>query len=51
VDLEGRGIWIGLASGLPVVAASMTIRWIRRERLGLTRSALAGAIAPVLAAG
>ena len=35
--LEGRGIWIGLATGLAVVAAAMTVRWVRRDRLGLSR--------------
>ncbi len=35
-DLAGLGIWIGLAAGLAVVAAMMTIRWIMRDRLGLT---------------
>jgi len=34
--LEGLGIWIGLASGLAVVAVLMIGRWMRRERLGLT---------------
>ena len=42
--LEGRGIWIGLATGLAVVAVSMTIRWTRRERLGLTRPTRIGAL-------
>jgi MATE family multidrug resistance protein len=37
LDLEGAGIWIGLATGLAVVAVLMTARWIMRERLGLTR--------------
>jgi MATE family multidrug resistance protein len=32
---EGVGIWIGLASGLAVVAFLMITRWMRRERLGL----------------
>jgi MATE family multidrug resistance protein len=36
VGVGGRGIWIGLATGLGVVALAMTVRWIRRERLGLT---------------
>ena len=36
-SLAGAGIWIGLAAGLAVVAAMMTVRWIMRERLGLTR--------------
>lgn len=31
----GVGIWIGLASGLAVVAVLMVARWIRRDRLGL----------------
>jgi MATE family multidrug resistance protein len=35
-DLAGEGIWIGLAAGLGVVAVLMTVRWIMRERLGLT---------------
>jgi MATE family multidrug resistance protein len=38
-DLEGRGIWVGLAGGLAVVATLMTVRWARRQRLGLTRRA------------
>lgn len=33
--LAGFGIWIGLATGLAVVALAMVIRWTRRERLGL----------------
>jgi len=36
LGLEGAGIWIGLATGLAVVAALMTARWLRRKRLGLT---------------
>jgi MATE family multidrug resistance protein len=32
---EGLGIWIGLATGLAVVAVLMMLRWMRRERLGL----------------
>jgi len=32
----GAGIWCGLASGLAVVATLMLIRWMRRDRLGLT---------------
>jgi len=31
----GVGIWIGLASGLAVVAVLMLARWLSRERLGL----------------
>jgi MATE family multidrug resistance protein len=37
LGMEGVGIWIGLATGLAVVAVLMTVRWARRERLGLTR--------------
>jgi MATE family multidrug resistance protein len=33
---NGFGIWVGLASGLAVVAILMLGRWLRRERLGLT---------------
>ena len=33
--LKGLGVWIGLASGLAVVAVLMVWRWARRERLGL----------------
>lgn len=32
--LGGRGIWIGLAVGLGVVATLMVSRWHRRDRLG-----------------
>jgi MATE family multidrug resistance protein len=35
--LAGRGIWIGLAFGLSVVAVLMLRRWWARERLGLLR--------------
>jgi MATE family multidrug resistance protein len=38
--LAGRGIWIGLAIGLAVVAAMMLWRWWTRERWGLLRSGL-----------
>jgi len=34
-ELRGIGIWIGLATGLTVVAALMLWRWVRRDRLGL----------------
>ncbi|HEX8263044.1 MAG TPA: MATE family efflux transporter [Allosphingosinicella sp.] len=33
---EGVGIWIGLAAGLGAVAVMLLVRWLRRERLGLT---------------
>jgi len=36
-DWQGVGIWIGLATGLAVVAALMLARWLMRGRLGLTR--------------
>jgi len=32
---KGVGIWVGLATGLAVVAVLMIARWMRRERLGL----------------
>lgn len=35
--LAGRGIWIGLAIALAIVAALMLGRWWARERLGLLR--------------
>lgn len=34
-SLRGVGIWIGLATGLGVVALLMLWRWTRRDRLGL----------------
>jgi MATE family multidrug resistance protein len=36
-DWKGVGIWVGLASGLAAVAVLMLARWVRRDRLGLTR--------------
>jgi MATE family multidrug resistance protein len=36
LGLRGVGIWLGLASGLAVVAVLMVMRWARRETLGLT---------------
>ncbi|HVY20727.1 MAG TPA: MATE family efflux transporter [Bauldia sp.] len=44
--LAGRGIWIGLALGLAVVAVLMTVRWSRRERLGLTADSANVVLAP-----
>jgi MATE family multidrug resistance protein len=35
LDWQGVGIWVGLASGLAVVAMLMLTRWLNRERLGL----------------
>ena len=32
---RGFGLWIGLATGLTVVALLLLVRWLRRERLGL----------------
>ena len=37
-DWKGVGIWVGLASGLAVVAGLMLARWLLRDRLGLTRA-------------
>ena len=34
--LAGNGIWIGLSSGLAVVAVLLLGRWLRREKLGLS---------------
>ncbi|MCG7393620.1 MATE family efflux transporter [Microvirga sp. ACRRW] len=34
-ELRGIGIWIGLATGLAVVASLMLWRWTRRDTLGL----------------
>ena len=41
--LAGRGIWIGLAIGLAIVAVLMLGRWAARERLGLVAKARAAA--------
>ena len=38
-DWKGLGIWIGLATGLASVALLMLVRWLMRDRLGLTRAA------------
>lgn len=35
--LEGTGIWLGLAFGLAVTAATLTIRFMLRERFGVVR--------------
>lgn len=35
LGLQGLGIWLGLASGLGVVALSLVTRWALRERLNL----------------
>jgi MATE family multidrug resistance protein len=37
MELEGTGIWLGLAAGLAAVSFMMIGRWLRRERLGLDR--------------
>jgi MATE family multidrug resistance protein len=47
--LAGRGIWMGLATGLAVVAVLMTVRWTRRDRLGLSRLGKTPAGVPVVA--
>lgn len=36
--LDGPGIWIGLSSGLAVVAVLLLARWLRRERHGLVHA-------------
>jgi MATE family multidrug resistance protein len=41
--LRGSGVWIGLATGLAVVAVLMLARWMRRTRLGLVEGRLAAA--------
>ncbi|MCB8822990.1 MATE family efflux transporter [Microvirga rosea] len=38
-SLRGVGIWVGLATGLAVVASLMLWRWLRRDRLGLLHPA------------
>jgi MATE family multidrug resistance protein len=35
LGLGGTGIWIGLATGIGIVAVLMIRRWQHRERLGL----------------
>lgn len=37
LGMRGVGIWLGLASGLAVVAVLVLLRWMKRERLGLIR--------------
>lgn len=37
LGMRGVGMWLGLASGLAVVAILVMWRWINRERLGLVR--------------
>lgn len=49
LGLEGVGIWLGLASGLGVVAILMVWRWAQRERLGLLDAHGEGAPPPVFA--
>lgn len=41
LGLGGEGIWIGLATGLAVVAVLLTVRWLMRESLELTEVAAA----------
>ena len=35
--LAERGVWVGLATGLSCAAILLIARWMRREKLGLTR--------------
>jgi multidrug resistance protein, MATE family len=44
--LKGLGVWIGLASGLAVVAMLMVWRWSRREALGLIPDSVFGNAPP-----
>ncbi|MEQ1770658.1 MAG: MATE family efflux transporter [Devosia sp.] len=37
--MRGVGIWLGLAAGLSATSVILTVRWIMRERLGLTEHA------------
>jgi MATE family multidrug resistance protein len=37
LDFRGAGIWIGLCTGLAVVAGLLFLRWLRRNRLLATR--------------
>jgi len=41
LGLNGIGIWIGLSCGLAVVAVLLLWRWLRRDRLDLTRTGAA----------
>ena len=44
--LDGVGIWIGLSSGLAVVAVLLMARWLRRDRLMGPAPARAAAVNP-----
>ena len=44
--MRGVGIWLGLASGLAVVAVLVLIRWMWRERLGLVPHTAVGTLRP-----
>ena len=46
LGMKGLGVWIGLASGLAVVALLMVWRWSRREALGLVPSSAAENLLP-----
>ena len=46
MGLQGVGVWIGLASGLAVVAMLMVWRWSRREALGLIPDSVFGNAPP-----
>ena len=35
--LEGTGVWIGLATGLVFASVLLTGRWMRRDRIGLSK--------------
>jgi MATE family multidrug resistance protein len=46
LKMRGVGIWLGLASGLAVVAILVLIRWMRREALGLLPNSAPGTPSP-----
>lgn len=49
-DLRGIGIWIGLSSGLAVVAVLLMSRWLRRDRLAAWRGSLVPPLAGAVGA-
>jgi multidrug resistance protein, MATE family len=45
-DWRGVGIWTGLATGLALVSVLLIARWAMRQRLGLGREPVNGALTP-----